>query len=220
MKATNTQRYHELIKNFRKAMSEINAKSDPAYRDLENYRDSANYQSAKEKIDTMRKELVDEVRQEAAKELHTVVDDMRQTYEQKPSKAPTSEQLAILQALKMRDGVGRDELREALNAVKGCPLCERVIGEIAAKNHHVLGMEQELTSDTIRRSLDALKLNGETLIAHLEYPGEDRRTAVNGGNWGLFRLDVDAKDSEDCMRVFGFVSDFPKFAEAVNGEGA
>ena len=220
MKATNTQRYYDLIRDFRKAMTTVNEKFSDAYRELERYKDSANYQEAKTKIDKARKELADDVRQEATKELNTIVDDMRQTYEQKPSKAPTSEQLAILQALKMRDGVGRDELREALNAVKGCPLCERVIGEIAAKNHHVLGMEQELTSDTIRRSLDALKLNGETLIAHLEYPGEDRRTAVNGGNWGLFRLDVDAKDSEDCMRVFGFVSDFPKFAEAVNGEGA
>lgn len=148
------------------------------------------------------------------------MDDMRRTYEAKPSKAPTPEQLAILQALKMRDRVSKDELREALNAVKGCPLCERVIGEIATKNHHILGMEQEMSSDTIRRSMDSLKRNGETLIAQLERPGEDRRTAVNNGNWDLFRLDIDAKDSEDCMRVFGGVTDFSKFAEAVNGEGA
>ena len=40
------------------------------------------------------------------------MNDMRQTYEQKPSKAPTQEQLAILQALKMRDTVSKDELRE------------------------------------------------------------------------------------------------------------
>lgn len=216
MKVTNTQRYHELLKNFRKAMSEINEKFDPAYKDLANYEDSANYQSAKEKIDTMRKELVDEVRQEATKELNDIVDDMRRTYEAKPSKAPTAEQLAILQALKMRDSVSKDELKQALNAVKDCPLAVRVVGELAAKHHAVLGLERELTSDTVRRSLDSLRLNGERLISKLERPGEDRRIAVNNGNWDLFRLDIDAKDSEDCMRVFGGVTDFQQFSEAVN----
>lgn len=214
----NTQRYHQFIRDFRKAASMANEKFDPAYKDLERYRDSEYYQEDKAKIDKARKELLDEVRQGAKKELNAIVDDMRRTYESKPSKAPTAEQLAILQALKMRDSVSKDELREALNAVKGCPLAERVVGEVAAKHQHILGMERELTSDTVRRSLDAMRLNGEKLIAKLERPGEDRKTAVNSGNWDLFRLDIDAKDSEDCMRVFGGVTDFQQFSEAVNGE--
>lgn len=214
----NTQRYHQFIRDFRKAVSMANEKFDPAYKDLERYRDSEYYQEDKAKIDKARKELLDEVRQGAKKELNAIVDDMRRTYESKPSKAPTAEQLTILQALKMRDSVSKDELREALNAVKGCPLAERVVGEVAAKHQHILGMERELTSDTVRRSLDAMRLNGEKLIAKLERPGEDRKTAVNSGNWDLFRLDIDAKDSEDCMRVFGGVTDFQQFSEAVNGE--
>lgn len=214
----NTQRYHQFIRDFRKAVSMANEKFDPAYKDLERYRDSEYYQEDKAKIDKARKELLDEVRQGAKKELNAIVDDMRRTYESKPSKAPTAEQLAILQALKMRDSVSKDELREALNAVKGCPLAERVVGEVAAKHQHILGMERELSGDTVRRSLDAMRLNGEKLIAKLERPGEDRKTAVNSGNWDLFRLDIDAKDSEDCMRVFGGVTDFQQFSEAVNGE--
>lgn len=214
----NTQRYHQFIRDFRKAVSMANEKFDPACKDLERYRDSEYYQEDKAKIDKARKELLDEVRQGAKKELNAIVDDMRRTYESKPSKAPTAEQLAILQALKMRDSVSKDELREALNAVKGCPLAERVVGEVAAKHQHILGMERELSGDTVRRSLDAMRLNGEKLIAKLERPGEDRKTAVNSGNWDLFRLDIDAKDSEDCMRVFGGVTDFQQFSEAVNGE--
>ena len=216
----NTQRYHQFIRDFRKAVSMANEKFDPAYKDLERYRDSEYYQEDKAKIDKARKELLDEVRQGAKKELNAIVDDMRRTYESKPSKAPTAEQLAILQALKMRDSVSKDELREALNAVKGCPLAERVVGEIAAKHHHILGMERELSGDTVRRSLDALKLNGDTLIAHLEYPGEDRRAAVNRGDYTLFQLDQEPKDEADAMRIFGHVTDYQQFSEAVNGEGA
>ena len=156
--------------------------------------------------------------QEMETELNAIVDDMRRTYEQKPSKAPTAEQLAILQALKMRDSVSKDELREALNAVKGCPLAERVVGELAAKHHHVLGMERELTSDTVRRSLDSLRLNGERLISKLEQPGEDRRAAVNRGDYTMFLLDQEPKDEADAMRIFGSATDYGQFSEAVNGE--
>lgn len=214
----NTQRYHQFIRDFRKAVSMANEKFDPAYKDLERYRDSEYYQEDKAKIDKARKQLLDEVRQDAKKELNAIVDDMRRTYEQKPSKAPTAEQLAILQALKMRDSVSKDELREALNAVKGCPLAERVVGELAAKHHHVLGMERELTSDTVRRSLDSLRLNGERLISKLEQPGEDRRAAVNRGDYTMFLLDQEPKDEADAMRIFGSATDYGQFSEAVNGE--
>ena len=214
----NTQRYHQFIRDFRKAVSMANEKFDPAYKDLERYRDSEYYQEDKAKIDKARKELLDEVRQGAKKELNAIVDDMRRTYESKPSKAPTAEQLAILQALKMRDSVSKDELREALNAVKGCPLAERVVGELAAKHHHVLGMERELTSDTVRRSLDSLRLNGERLISKLEQPGEDRRAAVNRGDYTMFLLDQEPKDEADAMRIFGSATDYGQFSEAVNGE--
>ena len=214
----NTQRYHQFICDFRKAVSMANEKFEPAYKDLERYRDSAYYQEDKAKIDKARKQLLDKVRQDAKKELNAIVDDMRRTYEQKPSKAPTAEQLAILQALKMRDSVSKDELREALNAVKGCPLAERVVGELAAKHHHVLGMERELTSDTVRRSLDSLRLNGERLISKLEQPGEDRRAAVNRGYYTMFLLDQEPKDEADAMRIFGSATDYGQFSEAVNGE--
>lgn len=212
----NTQRYHQLIRDFRKAVSMANEKFEPAYKDLERYRDSEHYQEDKAKIDKARKELLDEVRQEAKKDLDAIVDDMRQTYEAKPSKAPTAEQLAILQALKMRDSVSEYELKQALNAVKGCPLAERVVGELAAKHHHILGMERELSGDTVRRSLDSLRLNGERLISKLEWPGEDRRAAVNRGDYTMFQLDQEPKDEADAMRIFGSVTDYAQFSQAVN----
>ena len=216
----NTTRYLNTIMRFRSDLQDVNERLRPEYEHIGRYRDSKSYPQNKKMLDDRRNAQVDVLRREAQEQLSKIVDDMRKTYEQKPSKAPTSEQLAILQALKMRDSVGRDELWEALNAVKGCPLAERVVGEIAAKHHHILGMERELSGDTVRRSLDALKLNGETLIAHLEYPGEDRRTAVNSGNYTLFMLDREPKDEADTMRIFGHVTDYQQFSEAVNGEGA
>lgn len=44
---TNTQKYYQLLKEFRKVMQAINEKFDPAYRDLERYKDSENSGSCK-----------------------------------------------------------------------------------------------------------------------------------------------------------------------------
>ena len=75
---------------------------------------------------------------------------------------------------------------------------------------------KELSGDEVRRSLHALRLNGGTLISKLECPGEDRKTAVNSGNWELFRLDQEPKDEADAMRIFGQVTDYAQFSQAVN----
>ena len=75
-----------------------------------------------------------------------------------------------------------------------------------------------MTSDTVRRSLDSLRLNGERLISKLEQPGEDRRAAVNRGDYTMFLLDQEPKDEADAMRIFGSATDYGQFSEAVNGE--
>ena len=218
MKITNTQKYYNIIRDFRKALRAIDEKFSPRYEELRRYEGSAGYKESVDELDKARKGLIDEVRVEASKELEDVVAAMRTAYQSRPSKAPTQEQLAILQALKMRENVGKDELREALNAVQDCPLAVQVIGEIAAKHHHILGLRQELSRDMVSRSLDALLLNGQKMISRLERPGEARRTAVNTGNWDGFRFDVDPADPQDCARVFGGVgsADFSKFAEMVD----
>ena len=212
----NTTRYLNTIMRFRSDLQDVNERLRPEYEHIGRYRDSKSYPQNKKLLDDKRNAQVDVLRREAQEQLFKIVDDMRQTYEAKPSKAPTAEQLAILQALKMRDSVSEDELKQALNAVKGCPLAERVVGELAAKHHHVLGMERELTSDTVRRSLDSLRLNGERLISKLERPGEDRRAAVNRGDYTMFQLDQEPKDEADAMRIFGQVTDYAQFSQAVN----
>lgn len=212
---TNTQHYYQIIKDFREGLRKINEKFAPEYARVERYRDSEYYAADKKQVDEQRQKWVDELRRESLEHIMGTVDSMEKTYMERPASAPTQEQLAILQALKMRDMVSRDELRQAANALKGCPVAERVLEEIAQKNGHALALAKELSSNTVRQSLHLLRLNGEKLVNKLEVPGS-RKEYINSGNYDMFRLDIDPADEAECMRVFGMVSDAPGFVAAVN----
>lgn len=214
---TNTQQYYKTIVAFRDGLREINSRYASEYARLEKFKDSKFYNDDKKLIDDRRKAETDNLRREYAQRLADVVDSMEKTYMERPASAPTQEQLAILQALKMRDTVGRDELRQAAISMRGCPLAERTLEEIARKSGHALALANELSGDEIRQHLQSLRVNGSKLISKLEVP-DSRREHVNSGNYDLFRLDIDPQDEADAMRVFGCVTDPGKFSEAVNAE--
>lgn len=215
---TNTEQYFNNVRGFRDGLRKINARYAPEYERLEKFKDSAHYANDKKLIDDRRNAEVDALRREYAQLNAATVASMEKAYMERPASAPTQEQLAIIQALKMRETVGRDEIRQAANAVRGCPVAERVLEEIARKNGHALALADELSSDVVRQHLHSLRVNGATLIGKLEVP-DSRREYVNSGNYDMFRLDVDPQDEADALRIFGLVDDAPKFSAAVNAEG-
>lgn len=214
---TNTERYFKRIQWFRKDLREIDARYAPKYAYLDRFKDSERYASDKKALDEQRQKEVDALRQETWKCITDVVDSMEQTYMERPSSAPSPDQLALLQTLKMRENIGRDELREAANTLKGCPVAERVLEEISRKNGYPMILSQELSGDEVRQHLQSLRNSAEHMIFRLEHP--DRRGEhVNSGEYVLFRLDIDPADEADCLRIFGYVPDAEKFCAAVNGE--
>jgi len=214
---TRTERYFKNIQWFRQNLREIDARYKPDYDRLERFKDSESYADSKRVLDEQRKKEVDALRQETQKRITAVVDDMERAYMERPTSAPTPEQLALLQTLKMRETIGRDELREAANSLKGCPVAERVLEEIARKNGHPMILSQELSGDKVRQHLQSLRNSAEHLLSKLDHP--DRRGEyLNSGDYATFRLDVDPADEADCLRLFGYVTDTAAFSDAVNGE--
>lgn len=214
---TNTERYFQNISFFRRDLREIDERYKPLYDRLERFKDSGSYPAEKAQLDERRSWEVDALRRETMARINTVLSDMERTYMERPSSAPTPDQLALLQALKMRETVSRDELREAANALKGCPVGERVLEEIARKNGHAMALSKELSGDEVRKHLQSLRKSAAHMVSKLEHT-DSRREHTNSGDYSLFRLDVDPKDEADCLRIFGFVTDTEQFAEAVNGK--
>ncbi len=214
---TNTERYFKNIVWFREELREIDERYKPKYDRLERFKDSQHYAGDREVLDKQRAVEVDALRRETLARINAVVDDMERTYMERPSSAPTQDQLALLQALKMRETISLDELREAANALKGCPVGERVLEEIARKNGHFLALSNEISGDEVRKHLQSLRNSAEHMISRLEHV-DSRRENANSGDYSLFRLDVDPKDEADCLRIFGFVVDAERFSKAVNGK--
>lgn len=212
---TNTQRYLNSIKGFRKDLQEVNDKFRPEYERLERFKDSGSYAQSKKLLDDRRNAEVEELRREYADRLKSAVDAMEKTYMNRPASAPTQEQLSVLQALKLRDHVNRDELRRAAQTMRGCPVAERALEEIARKSGEILGLEQEISSDTVRQSLHSLRVNAGRLVSNLQAPNS-RREHMSRSDWDMFRLDTDPADENDCLRIFGLCANGAQFAAAVN----
>ena len=210
---TNTQRYLNSIKGFCKDLQEVNDKFRPEYERLERFKDSGSYAQSKKLLDDRRNAEVEELRREYADRLKSAVDAMEKTYMNRPASAPTQEQLSVLQALKLRDHVSRDELRRAAQTMRGCPVAERALEEIARKSG-------EIRSDTVRQSLHSLRVNAGRLVSNLQAPNS-RREHMSRSDWDMFRLDTDPADENDCLRIFGLCANGAQFAAAVNeAEGA
>lgn len=73
---TNTERYFNSIKCFRKDLSDLNAKYAPEYERLERFKDSTSYASSKKSVDERREEELSALRREYNDRLKSAVDAM------------------------------------------------------------------------------------------------------------------------------------------------
>lgn len=106
-----------------------------------------------------------------------------------PMSAPTQEQLATLEVLKMREKLSRDELQKAMNSMADCPVALGVLRELGQK-HKLYGVgvtaegasmdtDQAIkTIDTLRRSCGAL-LRGEVTYTTMNLDGADLTATIN-----------------------------------------
>ena len=82
---------------------------------------------------------------------------------------PTADQLAILQALKMRDTVTEKELARAANSCADNAMCISVINELAKKNGIIRGFHctaKELSTETADRFIKDLQDFLPDFMAH------------------------------------------------------
>jgi hypothetical protein len=151
------------------------------------------------------------------KEISDVCADMETAFSAKPLPAPSAEMVALLQALSMRNSVSVDELQMAGNTVRGNLAAERALEDIAKRHGHTLTLAKGISGDRVRDVIHQLKRSAETMIYRLECCG-DRREFTNSSNWEMFRLDADAQDERDTLRIYGYVGgdEAEEFAAAVN----
>lgn len=208
-----TKKYYNVIKKYRDAVRDASDEYDltlqknaalygsPRYAEIE--REAAAKRDAT--LSTAKRETLDAVREVCAT--------MRTNAKARKTVAPTAEQLAILQALKMREKVTAGELRHAANALAGCPLALSVLDELAQSCPGAGRFNVELTDGEIDDRVNSLERGALAFLRGEKSPKfENEAECVS--EFAGFPL---VKDEKTGVSVD--LTSIAHFSEAVNGEG-
>lgn len=218
-------KYHNTVKNYRAELRAIWQTYDEKMQSFEKYKGSNGYDEEKKKAEAERNKAIKELQDRTRPVFTEIINGMKSSAVSQKIDAPTAEQLAILQALKMRDKVSSDELHQASRTLEGNPLCLSVLDEIAAKNnYHGLVFSKESTAAILEHIKDlhdsAKRLCAlEKCDSRAEMAERASVHSVNHSNNALYswQADKDFDTEKDAMRDFGGVADFETFSQAVNG---
>lgn len=214
---TNTQKYYATLKEWRTGMKELGKAYQEKLAEYEPYRGSEGYDQALAELDKIHADGLEVVRKEYHDRFDAIIADMERAYKDKPMTAPTTEQVNLLSALKLRTSIGRDELRQAANALKDCPVAMETLREIAGNLGGTVGIAQEISGSTVTQHLRTLRSHTAEMLGMKTV--DDRKAHVNSraANSGtLFMIDRDPIDETDCMRIMALAADPVGFATAVN----
>ncbi len=214
---TNTQKYYETLKEWRAGMRQLEAVYQEKLKEWEPYKGSEGYKQAIAELDKVRADGVEQARKEYGGRFKEILSSMGQAYSGKPMKAPTQDQINLLQVLKLRGSASADEIRRAANAMKDCPAALEALRDIARGLGVVSSIPHEITGSTMAENLQTLERRTGKMLGMKKV--DDRRANANGylsDSYDLFQIDTDPKDEADCMRIMGLVTDFNGFSEMVN----
>lgn len=222
---TRTERYYELVKNYRRELRRIWADYEKTVADLDRYKGSRGFDEEMKNAASTRDTAISELQAEYLTRFGNITAAMKESALNVGMIAPTQEQLAILSALKMREKLTRDELEQAGRSLRGCPVALAVVDELALKHEirgvHCFGGE---STSAILAHVDELAENGRRLCKLSKCDSKQEmveRASPFSPNYDpsamrSFRVDCDPEDEARALSVFGSVTDLEGFQAAVN----
>lgn len=219
-----TEMYFRAVSAFRAALRKAESEYNAGLARIEKYKGSRAYDEELRKVETVRRDSVKAAQEKAAQEFSSVVSEMREAAIARPMTAPTPEQLALLQALKMRSSINADELQQAARTVGDCQLALSVLDDLAREHGHMgLHFGKEST-DSILKHIDSLSANAKKIVRMNAV--DRKREAVGAASpWSAnydpaalesFAVDRDFNSEQDALAWLGGVVDYDGFSEAVN----
>jgi len=225
--------YFHTVQKYREGLNRINAKYDAQIEDKKNYAGSAGYTADIEKIEQERAAEISALRDDCRDDFNRCLAEMEKNANARPAVPPTAEQLNIIQLLKMKERVTRDELRHAANSMGECSLALSILEEIA-RAHDIMGfhaggtgVSDQFVSDAIR----AFAQSAKTTLT-LERTNQRRQLlnpppGTGGGPNGnypshadveKFRVDLDPDSAKSYAARWGGVPPevYEAFCAAVN----
>ena len=160
---SNTGKFYQTVKDFREELRGLEAEYQSEMQKLEPHKGSAYYEKAESALSKARELTLDELRRVYGKTFEDTFAAMEAEYANKPMTAPNADQLAMLQVLKMRDSVTREELRQAANSCKGCSVALEMLKEVAHKNK-IFGLIDDSSTPPVAETMRTLRKRTSYLL--------------------------------------------------------
>lgn len=226
-----TKHYYEACTGYRQSLRNIWKDFDTKMQQLEKYKGSAGFEKDKAAAEKERDAAIKAVQSEYADRFNDILKGMRKSATTRSMTPPTQEQLALLQALKMRHKISRDELEQAGRTLKENPVCLSVLEEIAqdlidktgSNEYYGLNFVTESTNG-ILSCIDGLTESAKRICslnkcdsrADMAAHKSIYNPAYSHDALYSFRVDKDVSSTREAMELFGGVSNLESFEAAVN----
>lgn len=192
---------------------------------LESYKGSKGYDDDVAKATKEKDAAIEALKSEYSGYFDIAINAMREANSGRGVTPPSADQLAILQALKLRDSVSQKELDRAANSCKDNAMSIAVINEIAKKNGYIRGYHSEsgeLAVEAVDRTIDGLK---SSLRDFMDYDTPRAARVARDHHAALYGADPNAqplpkrKLFETKAEFYGMSGDdLTAFCNAVDGE--
>ena len=173
----NTELFFKTVKKFQDGRNDINSTYEKRMKELERTKGSQYYVDESAKAQTARDNALKALKAECGESLNSTLERMARTNRQRPMKAPTAEELNILQLLKLKDNISEQELESAAIALKGNPTCLSALTEIGRKAGYLRGYNHYAESKemSIEETEGALRQLAKNVNDFLEF--DTKKTA-------------------------------------------
>ena len=236
----NTVSFYGRAKAFQDKRAVRTAEYDRKVQALERYKGSAGYD---DEVKTLRDQLDADLKALAAEYRPGLYEDLRlmgEAISRRPMKAPTSDQVNLLNVLKLKKNVTTEELQRVAEAVKDCPVALSVVTDIA-RDHGIMRtfdhLSTEMSSQYAEGIVNNLKTGIEDFLANDTTRVSRMATAYHDSHFGsgeAMRTGLDPQPPTGLMkrRIFNDRESFyrneigldhdtlQKFADIVDAETA
>ena len=157
----NSEQFHQAVQQYISRRQRINREYENTMQELQRFEGSAGFEEDAAAAQQERDGALLALRQEYGLRFDSILAGMSKAAQAQPMTAPTQDQLATLEVLKMREHLSRDELQKAMNSMADCPVAQGVLRELAAKHEIIgLGVTVEgvtMDTDSALRTIDTLR---------------------------------------------------------------
>lgn len=218
-----TERYFINVKAYKDAAAEIEGEYARKMESADRFKGSEGYKELKHQATAARDAALKTERERALKSFREITAAMRENITSRKITAPTSEQLAILQALRMRGSLTADEIKQAANNMQGCPLALSVLRDLASgldMNVHI--DTGELSTSYLMERIDTLERSAAAMLRG-DSISTNRKPETEGEcltRWGYLGYELENVGGNLVNRGKLNQPLIDAFSAAVNGEGA